>query len=256
MRDRHDAGQHPVALVPTGGLRRPLTRLLVRTKPDDEGGRPEERRTVRGEDDRRVAHGQQEAAERGAEERADALERARRDVRGRQLRRRRDERRQQRCLRRPEDRAGDRREGDEPVDDRRRPVGRNHDGGADHQPEPHDVAHDHRRHTREAVDEARGERRHDRSRDEPDQPDDADCGRAALLVRVDAERDEVGPGAEDRADPRELEPAERRAREHRAERTKRCPHAALGLDDRRIAHVVAHHTRNAGRFHPARASGG
>ena len=38
----------------------------------------------------------------------------------------RDERRQERRLRRPEDRAGDRRQGDERVDDRRRPVGGDH----------------------------------------------------------------------------------------------------------------------------------
>ena len=216
---------------------------------------------VRREHDRGAAHGEQQPAERRPEERADTLERARGDVRRRQLGRRGDERRQQRGLRGTEDRAGCARERDEPVDDWRRPVRRDDERGRGHEHESHDVRDDHDRDAWEAVDERRRERRGERRGEQPDQADEPDRGRAALVVRVDAERDEVRPVAEDRADPGELQPAQRGARQHRAEGAERGARATLALGGRplrpgRSCHGLAHPTRNAGRFQLPRASGG
>jgi len=107
--------------------------------------------------------------------------------------------------------------------------------GDEHQREAREVARHHDPDARVAVDERRRERRRQRGWHQPDQPDDTDRCRAALVVRIDAERDEVGPAAEDRPGPRELEPAQRRAGEDRAERRERRPRptpARLGIAHR------------------------
>ncbi len=211
--------------------------LLLATQREDERGRPEERRRVRREHDLRARHGEQQPAERRPEERADALDRARGDVRCGELGRRPHEPREQRGLGRTEHGADDLRDGDRRVDDRRRAVRSDDPRGDEHQREAREVARDHDPDAREAVDERRRERRRQRGGHQPDQPDDADGRRAALIVRVDAERDEIGPAAEDRARPRELEAAKRRAGKDRAERRERRPASAARLGV--VTHLIA-----------------
>ena len=119
---------------------------------------------------------------------------------------------------------------DESVDDRRRPLGGDHGGRADHQREADDVAHDHRRHAREAVDRAsRRTARRPAAGTSGISPTMPTAPRAALLVRVDAERHEVcGEPPEDRAGPGELEPAQGRVRDRVLSAPKRRTHAPSG----------------------------
>ena len=93
--ERYQQAQIPVGEDRTEALRRLgdeallllrlLLQLVVRAQPDDERGRPEERRRV--EEDHRltVREREQQPGERGTGEEPDALDRARRDVGGRQL---------------------------------------------------------------------------------------------------------------------------------------------------------------------------
>ena len=71
------------------------------------------------------------------------------------------------------------------------------------------VGGEHHRHARVAVAENRGERGDDRGRQPADQRDQADGGGTAVAVGEDDQRDGVGPGADDRAGPRQLQLAQR-----------------------------------------------
>src|SRR5207247_1692490 len=90
---------------------------------------------------------------------------------------------------------------------------------------------------REAVAEQRGERCDERSRQEPDEPDQADRRRAPGPVREHRERDLVAPLADDRAAPGELEPAQVLVAKDRGERSQRLAEAPAqgGRHGRRIA---------------------
>ena len=156
------------------------------------GGRPSERK--------------QEGCDRRPRKDPEAVERARRDVRGRQFLGRPGEHRDQRRLGRPEDGAehgGQRRDH---VDRERRRVLRDeirrHPDG-DH---PSEIRCEHHALAREAIAEGSGERRDEGGDHLADGRDDADRGRPAVFVGVDGNRNAVGELADRCARAGELHP--------------------------------------------------
>jgi len=73
-----------------------------------------------------------------------------------------------------------------------------------------------------AVAQPRGERDGKGRGQHPHQPDDADGERAAMVVGVDGERDEVGPVADVEATPGELQPSQSGVRQDFGERANRA----------------------------------
>jgi hypothetical protein len=170
--------------------------------------KPGERRGVEEVDRRDAREREEHAGKGGPAEKADALDRRGRDVRGGELLDVVRELRQIGRLRGTERRHGER------TEDRKRKDGEPVRAGRDEDPAGRDdhrsreVGADHHEPPREPIPEHGRERCDERPQDVSEDSDDTDRRRAAVLVCVDGERGRVRPVTDDRPRPRELDPPE------------------------------------------------
>ena len=189
--------------------RRLLDRQHEQCRPEQRNGHDDERRLHAGD-------GEHEARERRADEHPQTLDRGRDDVRHRQFLGSARELREEGDLSRSKRRAHGRRQPCEDVDERDRSVGDDDGERAEHDQRADEVAREHHPHAAVAIPECRGEGRRERA-ECAQHEHRADGRRAALLVRVHAERDLEAVVADDRAGPRDLEQAQLAVAKDRAD---------------------------------------
>ena len=159
----------------------------------------------------------------GPDEAADALDRARRDVRSRQLPRVARQRRYQGGLGGLERGRDDGDERGKGIDNRHRAARECHRRGSGKSGRADRIGREHDPLPRIAVCQERGEGRHDGRWEEAQQRDEADGGRSSGLVGEHTQSDRVRPVAGDRADPCELEPPQSRIPEDVSKGPQRFP---------------------------------
>ena len=192
-----------------GHGRRLLDRQHEQRRPEQRNGHHDERRLHAGD-------GEHEACERRAGEHPQALDRRGDDVRHRQLLGRARELREEGDLSRSETPCPRPRQAREDVDERDRSVGDDDDERAEHEQRADEVAREHHPDAAVAIPECRRRGRRERA-ERPQDEHRADGRRAALLVRVHAERDLEAVVADDRAGPRDLQQPQLAVAEDRAD---------------------------------------